>query len=359
MIHGARRQHPSRLYWMKYCSEHHFFEHFRKRVAAGIGRVFLLFRYWECVRIKEMAHRAIAAEQDELFEGRADAALFQQPEKTFDRHVDHIVGRFLAGRTMDDVRNAGHGLAHGIAVGNISLKNFQSRSRFKQPVVTQCTNAHILHRCQAEECRSMKCFPTLPVAPVTRIFLGESSRCHPGAPGGEKISTSYFADGLELETIPLPSRILSIWLAFTCVNRSTFCVVGHFTSIRSTVCAFPKSEVQTQIALRHHAGSAMHLVHLRMCARYHAHASPNRGAIAFRSNQLDLDPILLVAAIVAKQRRQIVHVQNQSINIAVVVIVPERGPATGKMLADARTHLRETSLNFPPPRFLYTRRGFL
>ena len=43
--------------------------------------------------------------------------------------------------------------------------------------------------------------------------------------------SSYFAVDPTAETIPLPSRMVSIWLAFTCVNRSTLPVVGHFTSI--------------------------------------------------------------------------------------------------------------------------------
>src|SRR5262249_31626356 len=40
-------------------------------------------------------------------------------------------------------------------------------------------------------------------------------------------------------TIPPSSRMVRIWLAFTCVKRSIFCVVGHFTSITSTTDAFP------------------------------------------------------------------------------------------------------------------------
>ncbi len=47
----------------------------------------------------------------------------------------------------------------------------------------------------------------------------------------------YFAGA---DTIPLPSRIVIIWLAFTCVNRSSFPVVGHLTSMKSTVRAFPR-----------------------------------------------------------------------------------------------------------------------
>ena len=45
----------------------------------------------------------------------------------------------------------------------------------------------------------------------------------------------------------------------------------------------------------------MNFIHLRVSAGDNAHARADRRAIAFRADQLDLDPVLLVAAIVAKQ----------------------------------------------------------
>jgi hypothetical protein len=45
----------------------------------------------------------------------------------------------------------------------------------------------------------------------------------------------------------------------------------------------------------------MDLVHLNMIAGYHAHARTYSGAIAFGPNELDFDPILLIAAIVASK----------------------------------------------------------
>ena len=50
----------------------------------------------------------------------------------------------------------------------------------------------------------------------------------------------YFAFGLKVAMMPSPSRTVSIWFAFTCVKRSIFCVVGHFTSMASTVSVFPR-----------------------------------------------------------------------------------------------------------------------
>src|SRR5271169_4788342 len=98
--------------------------------------------------------------------------------------------------------------------------------------------------------------------------------------------------------------------------------------------------MKAQVALRHDAGAAVDFVHLRMLADNHAHTPSNGGAIAFGSHQLDLDPVLLVASIIAKQRWRIVHVQDEGVDVAVVVVVAEGGAAAGKMLGDAGSHFR-------------------
>ena len=63
----------------------------------------------------------------------------------------------------------------------------------------------------------------------------------------------------------------------------------------------PKTEVETQVALRHDAGAAVDFIHLSMLARDHPHTRSNGGAIALRSHQLDLDPVLFVASVIAKE----------------------------------------------------------
>src|SRR5450631_4781248 len=50
---------------------------------------------------------------------------------------------------------------------------------------------------------------------------------------------AFFAGDVGGPTIPSPSRIVRIWFGLIFVNRSTFCVVGHFTSITSMVWAPP------------------------------------------------------------------------------------------------------------------------
>ena len=65
----------------------------------------------------------------------------------------------------------------------------------------------------------------------------------------------------------------------------------------------------------------MDFVHLRMRAGYDTHARSDGGTIALRSDQFNLDPVLLVAAVVAEQGRDVTHVQDEHIHIAIVVKV--------------------------------------
>ena len=82
----------------------------------------------------------------------------------------------------------------------------------------------------------------------------------------------------------------------------------------------------------------MDFVHLGMLAGDNADAGADGRAIALCADELDLDPILLVAAVVAKQRRRVVHVQNQCVDVAIVVVIAEGRSAAGEALADPGAH---------------------
>src|SRR6185437_16006288 len=61
-----------------------------------------------------------------------------------------------------------------------------------------------------------------------------------------------------------------------------------------------QSKMHPQIALRHHAASAVHFVHLRMITGHYPDTRANARAVTFGSDEFDFDPILLIAAIVAQ-----------------------------------------------------------
>ena len=76
-----------------------------------------------------------------------------------------------------------------------------------------------------------------------------------------------------------------------------------------------------------------------MFSRDNPHPRSNGCAITLGAHQLDLDPVLFVAPVIAQERWQIVHIQNQRIHVAIVVIVSEGRASAGKMFGDARPHL--------------------
>ena len=96
----------------------------------------------------------------------------------------------------------------------------------------------------------------------------------------------------------------------------------------------------------------MYLIHLCVIPGDHANPCADRRAIAFRSDQFDLDPVLLVAAVVPEERRNVTHVEDDHVDVAVVVIVAERGTATGIVLGNPRPHFFRNILELPIPPIL-------
>src|SRR5258708_2603133 len=70
----------------------------------------------------------------------------------------------------------------------------------------------------------------------------------------------------------------------------------------------------------------------------------NGCAITLRAHKLDLDPVLFVASVIAQERWQIVHIQNQRIHVAVIVVISESRAAARKMFGNAGPHLRRNIL---------------
>src|ERR1700678_2877526 len=77
-----------------------------------------------------------------------------------------------------------------------------------------------------------------------------------------------------------------------------------------------------------------------MFARDNPHPRAYGCAITPGPHKLDLDPVLFVSSVIPKERWQIVHIQDQRIHIAIVVIISERCASTGKVLSYAGAHLR-------------------
>src|SRR6516225_60216 len=98
-----------------------------------------------------------------------------------------------------------------------------------------------------------------------------------------------------------------------------------------------QSEMKPQVGLRHDAAAAVYFVDLRVAARHHAYAGSDRRAVALGADQFNLDPVLRIAAVVAKKRGEVIHIQNQGVNVAIVIVIAKCSAAAREALADAQT----------------------
>src|SRR5271165_2449990 len=139
LLHNPRSPQatPRKIVLNEILLQHYLFENLRERIAAGIRAVPLLLRHRNRVRIKEMPESRISADQDDLLERIAEPALLQQPEKAFDRDIDHVICGFLAGRAMDHMSNPAHRSPHRFPVRDISGYDLQPFTRLRAAVVAQ------------------------------------------------------------------------------------------------------------------------------------------------------------------------------------------------------------------------------
>ena len=117
--------------------KHYLLENLRERVATGVGGMLLRFGHGHGMRVKEMSHRRVTADQDELTEGVVCTAFLQEPEQTFDRNVHDLFRGFLAGGQVNHVGDAFHGFPNKFSVGNVSRNDFKPDLFFEKTVVAQ------------------------------------------------------------------------------------------------------------------------------------------------------------------------------------------------------------------------------
>jgi hypothetical protein len=95
------------------------------------------------VRVREMADGAIATDENKLAEGLARAALFEEPEETFDGNVDNIVGSFFASGAMNDMSDASHGAADDVPFGDIASDDFEAIVGTEGAIVAESANRDV------------------------------------------------------------------------------------------------------------------------------------------------------------------------------------------------------------------------
>src|SRR5690348_5047134 len=85
--------------------------------------------------------------------------------------------------------------------------------------------------------------------------------------------------------------------------------------------------MQTRVVAGIEAGLAHQRLGLFFFAVRSNYACANGAAVGLGSNQLDFEPVITALHVIAKERRRLVHVDDQDVEIAVVIEVPE-GAAT-------------------------------
>jgi hypothetical protein len=94
-----------------------------------------------------MPHPRVAADENELLEGRRLSALFQEPEHALDRHVHDVGRRLLASGQMHHVRRARHRAGHIAALRHRTLHHLQPLAFFQQPIVAEGADSRALPGC--------------------------------------------------------------------------------------------------------------------------------------------------------------------------------------------------------------------
>ena len=97
----------------------------------------LRFGHGHGMRVEEMSHCGVTADQDELTEGLVCTAFLQEPEQTFDRNVHDLFRGFLAGGQVNHVGDAFHGFPNKFSIGNVSRNDFKPGPFFEKTVVAQ------------------------------------------------------------------------------------------------------------------------------------------------------------------------------------------------------------------------------
>ena len=95
--------------------------------------------------------------------------------------------------------------------------------------------------------------------------------------------------------------------------------LGHSISSAGDHRVFAQPEGQRQIALRAVARSAVHHAPLLAGRAFNAHHGADAVAIGFRARQPHRQPVILIAAIVAKQIGGAVVGGDQHVEVAVVI----------------------------------------
>src|SRR3954453_11213520 len=101
----------------------------------------------------------------------------------------------------------------------------------------------------------------------------------------------------------------------------------------------PETEVEARIVRRIETRLADHGLSLGPISCVDEHARPDGAVVRLDSLQFDFDPMPGSRHVIAQERWRFVQVDDEHVDIAVIVEVPERAPTAAVRLRDARPRL--------------------
>src|SRR5260370_448717 len=105
------------------------------------------------------------------------------------------------------------------------------------------------------------------------------------------------------------------------------------------LCSLPKTEVNSQIALRNKTVATPNFLFVLIAILFERHLRPQSGAVRFHTNQLKADEVAHWRHVVIK-RRSFVHVVHERLFVAVIKQVSESHAASGMQFAKGVSGLR-------------------
>src|SRR5215213_3252037 len=117
--------------------QHHFFENFGKGITAWVSRMFLCLRNRSRTGINEMPNGSVTTYQNKLLKRGTRATCLEQPEHTLHCHVHDLVGSFLAGCQMHNMRHAIKCFFHCFTVFNGAVNGLDTGIGYKFTMMAQ------------------------------------------------------------------------------------------------------------------------------------------------------------------------------------------------------------------------------
>src|SRR3981081_2811218 len=96
--------------------------------------------------------------------------------------------------------------------------------------------------------------------------------------------------------------------------------------------------MQSAVVHRQVRRLAQHFLSLHLAPIMRRNSRADRAAIRLDASELDLDPVMATGYVIAQQRRRLILIDDEHVQIPVVIEIAESAAAAGMSRRDARSH---------------------